>query len=212
LKIKQEILKNFIVLEGLDGAGTTTQLSLLERKIKELSIPHFCTFEPTKGPVGMLIRSILKTEDTVDAGTAAFLFAADRNEHLYHPDSGITDHLNNGELVASDRYLFSSLAYQSVLCDFDFVLSLNNIFPLPSHLFFIDVPIAICMERLVARAEKEIYETIDFQKKVLRGYEKTLLYYKSSGMSIHRIDGTLQPHTVFQKIWEILASLPIFKK
>jgi dTMP kinase len=212
LKTKQEIRESFMVIEGLDGAGTTTQLSLFDKKLEKESIPHFCTFEPTKGPVGMLIRSILRTENKVDAGTTAFLFSADRNEHLYHPDSGITGRLDNGELVISDRYLFSSLAYQSVMCDFDFVLSLNKSFPLPSHLFFLDVPIAICMKRLSERSTKEMYETSDFQEKVLEGYERTLSFYRYSGMTIHRIDGTLQPETVFQKIWDVVASLPILKK
>ncbi|MBN1698535.1 MAG: dTMP kinase [Spirochaetales bacterium] len=212
MKVNQDIIENFIVIEGLDGSGTTTQLDFFCAALERAGIPHTRSFEPTKGPVGGLIRSILKNKISVDALTMAFLFAADRNEHLKEPASGILSDCGNGRVVVSDRYLFSSLAYQSVLCDFDAVYTLNRLFPLPSHLFFLDVPIEVCMDRVGGRAEKEIYETAAFQEKVLEGYEKTFGVYAASGMAIHRIDGSLAPEVVFQKIWDIAGEWPIIKR
>ena len=93
------ILENFIVLEGLDGSGTTTQLEMLEERFKTLTIPFFSTFEPTKSGTGELIREILKGKKKVHPDTIAFLFAADRNEHLHAP----TDQENkwNGQVIYS---------------------------------------------------------------------------------------------------------------
>jgi dTMP kinase len=146
------VLEKFVVLEGLDGAGTTTQLKLLDRRMAAEGIPHFCTGEPTPGAIGRQIRSILKREVRVDPRTVALLFAADRNEHLYHPEVGILAHLQRGEVVISDRYLFSSLAYQSVECPFDYVRELNRPFPLPKLVLFVDTPVAVSQERLGRRA------------------------------------------------------------
>lgn len=206
------VLENFIVLEGLDGSGTTTQLELLEECLASLSIPFFSTFEPTKRKTGRLIRQILKGEEKAHPDTVAFLFAADRNEHLYDPDDGIISHLSRGELVICDRYLFSSLAYQSVTADFDFIWSLNLHFPLPSYLFFLDAPVHICMQRLSGREDKEIFEHSEFQENVLKGYRKTLKRFKNNPFHIHTIDGILPREKVFLKIWEKIESLPILKR
>lgn len=205
------VLENFIVLEGLDGSGTTTQLNLLEERLKTLNIPFFSTFEPTKSITGELIRNILKGEKQAHSYTVAFLFAADRNEHVCNPKEGIVAHLSRGELVICDRYLFSSLAYQSVSSDFDFIYSLNSHFPLPSHLFFLDTPVHICMQRLSEREGREIFEHTDFQENVLKGYRKTFAFFKEFPFHIHNIDGTLPREKIASKIWEKIESLPILK-
>ncbi|MBN2533294.1 MAG: dTMP kinase [Spirochaetales bacterium] len=206
------VLENFIVLEGLDGSGTTTQLALLEERIKALHVPFFSTFEPTKNTTGTLIREILKGEKDAHPDTVAFLFAADRNEHLYHPIDGILIHLFRGELVICDRYLFSSLAYQSVSSDYDFIYSLNRHFPLPAFLFFLDTPVDLCMQRLSDRKGREIFENREFQENVLKGYRKTLDIFKEYPLHIHQINGTLPREKIFSEIWEKIESLPIVKK
>ena len=212
METNQKILDNFIVIEGLDGAGTTTQLSLIEKHLKNKSIKHFITFEPTNNKTGNFIRSILKGAVTVEPNTMSYLFAADRCEHLYNPNDGIVAKHSKGNFIVCDRYLFSSLAYQSVSCGFDFVLKLNSFFPLPSHLFFIKTSIDTCMLRLKSREGKEIYEDYDFQKEVERGYNKVLSYYEKSKMNIHFLDGEQNPEDIFQKIWDIISLLPIFKE
>ena len=128
-----EILKNFIVFEGLDGAGTSTQSRLLSKEIKS----SFLTFEPTDSKIGGLIRDCLKKKINFDTLTLAFLFSADRRDHLYKKN-GIIDRCKQNQIVISDRYLFSSLAYQSIDYPFDQILELNKYFPLPEVVFFLD--------------------------------------------------------------------------
>ena len=87
--ILMNILNNFVVLEGGDGSGTTTQLKKLREKFdNEAGLPIlYDTFEPTNSPIGVLIRKSLRSELLLENETIALLFAADRNEHLNGPES-----------------------------------------------------------------------------------------------------------------------------
>ena len=122
---KIEIVTNFIVFEGLDGAGTTTQANLLEEKYNSLNIPCINSCEPTRGFIGKAIREVLSGDIKVASGTIAKLFVSDRHEHLYNPKDGILSRCKAGDFVISDRYLFSSLAYQSLDYGFDNVMELE---------------------------------------------------------------------------------------
>ncbi len=133
--IKKDILKKFIVLEGLDGSGTTTQIKMLSDKFKNSGIKLLVTAEPTDNRIGRIIRETLHHKYKIKPDTLALLFAADRNEHLFGK-KGIIDYLDEGYYVISDRYFFSSIAYQSLNCDLDWVIALNN-FPLPEYLFLL---------------------------------------------------------------------------
>jgi dTMP kinase len=208
-----EVLENFMVLEGLDGSGTTTQLLLADEALDSKGIPHLCTGEPTQGPVGRIIRKILKRQIQAAPATVALLFAADRNEHLYADEEGILSHLGRGELVICDRYLFSSLAYQSLACDPGFVLGLNHRFPLPKHLVFIDTTVDISQQRLSTRSPEspELYDGAEIQQDILSAYERGILLFANSGMRLHRLNGNLDPQLVFEKFWSIISSLPIVK-
>ena len=107
------ILKNFIVLEGIDGAGTSTQLNLLKNRLSPEKTVY--TAEPTTLSTGRFLRSVLRGDEKLTPETTAFLFAADRQEHVYGT-GGIVESCTSGKLVISDRYVFSSLAYQSITC------------------------------------------------------------------------------------------------
>lgn len=204
-----EILDNFLVIEGLDGAGTTTQAGLLARRCHDEGILNWLTSEPTTGAVGALIRRFLRGDEPVHPDTMALLFAADRSEHLNAPEVGIRARSGRGELVITDRYLFSSLAYQTVGCDPDFVAAANSRFPLPLILIYLDVPVEECVRRLAARSHREIYELLDFQEQVRERYEQLLPGYSDSGMEIARIDGTASADEIAEKIWKIVAAKPI---
>jgi len=206
---KKEIIKNFIVFEGLDGAGTTTQANLLNERLKLNNLPCLNSCEPTRGFIGRAIREVLSGEITVASGTIAKLFVSDRHEHIYNPDKGIISRCNAGDIVISDRYLFSSLAYQSLDYGFDRVLALNSTFPLPEHLFFLDVPPEICQKRLSSRDLLEIYEDQDLQENILNNYKKSLEIFKNTDMSIHILDGTLEKEELGKIIWSKLYHLPI---
>lgn len=202
------VLKKFIVIEGLDGAGTTTQLHLLEKRALERGIPAYCTWEPSSGPVGLLIRSILAREVSVHPCTLARLFAADRYDHLYGGGDNITARLGGGEYVFCDRYIFSSLAYQSLDCCFEEVFELNR-YPLPEHLIFLDVPEAECTRRMALRDREELFEAQVMQKSIRKNYQRAFDRFKDTGMTFHRIDGTMPAGAICEKIWSSIPGLPI---
>ena len=205
------VLDGFLVLEGLDGAGTTTQLALAAEKLASSGRPHFCTSEPTSGPVGRQVRDILTRRLEVEPRTLALLFAADRTEHLFEPGRGILDRRRRGELVISDRYLFSSLAYQSLACEFDFVLALNRDFPLPRHVVFLDTPVTESQRRLAARggARQELFDGIDLQDRIRANYHRSFKLFDSAGMELHVLDGREPPDRLFGKFWKIIESVPM---
>lgn len=185
----QPPLDRFIVFEGGDGAGTTTQLKLLARTLERSGIPHWITSEPTDEPEGRLIRRILSGELARDPGTLARLYAADRNEHL-RGDAGILARLARGETVVCDRYIFSSLAYQGVSCGPELPFELNSGFPLPQLLIFFDIEPELSMDRLGSRAKLDIFEKLPFQEKVRAAYKAAIQRYADSGMSVVVVDAS----------------------
>ncbi len=184
------ILKNFWVLEGLDGSGTTTQLKAISAKLENKGIRHFSTEEPTGYETGKFLRKVLSGEISVPQSTIAHLFSADRDNHINNTEYGILTHINNGEIVISDRYLFSSLAYQSIGYDYGKVMELNKDFPFPELVIFIDTPPENCISRINSRGNnKEIYEKIEYQKLVRLGYRKCFKNLPE-GCRLLTIDGT----------------------
>ena len=198
------ILKNFIVFEGIDGAGTSTQINRICGKNPQ---KFFQTAEPTSLETGKFLRKMLGGEFSVDEKTNSFLFAADRAEHLYGKN-GIIEQINNGKTVISDRYLFSSLAYQSISCGEELPKLLNSTFPLPEILFFFEIDPEISLKRVDSRNEKkEIYEKIETQKKIAMEYEKIISEYEnnpSCGMKIIRIDATKSIEEISETISKII--------
>ena len=199
------ILKNFIVFEGIDGAGTSTQIKKLIERDTTRFVP---TAEPTSNETGKFFRRMLGGEFTVDEKTNAYLFAADRCEHIFGK-GGVQELCESGKIVVSDRYFFSSMAYQSVSCGEELPKLLNSPFPLPEYLFYFVINPEISLGRVTARGEKkEIYETIEKQKKIAAQYEKVICEYEKNasetGMKIIRIDATKDIETISKEIWEIL--------
>ncbi|MFW6250911.1 MAG: dTMP kinase [Alkalispirochaetaceae bacterium] len=194
-----ELIDRFVVIEGLDGAGTTTQAKALAEALGETERVYL-TCEPTEGEIGRLIRRILHGEVPAEPRTVAHLYAADRTEHLYHGPDSVTARLEAEYLVICDRYLFSSLAYQSVHCGFDFVYRLNEPFPLPRYLFYLDIDPDLGEQRLSSREKRDIYERLAFQKEVKSFYERTLELYSRSGIEIHRLDGSLPVEELTESI------------
>jgi len=167
------------------------------------------TWEPTRGPIGRLLRSILAQETRSHPRTIALLYAADRNDHVHDPETGIRKHVAAGELVVCDRYVFSSLAYQSIECGFDYVMSLNCDFPLPQCVVFVDTPVAVCQERLAARGRPELYDEFAFQTRVRESYLEVFRRFESTGMRIAHVPGDRPAGLVHGDIWKVLEGLPI---
>lgn len=186
------IIKNFIVFEGIDGSGTSTQIKKLAESDPNGKI--ITTAEPTTNETGKFLRKMLAGDFSVDPKTAAYLFAADRCEHIYGKN-GVLEQTNAGNIVVSDRYIFSSLAYQSVSCGDELPRLVNSPFPLPEVLFYFVINPEISLKRVESRGEaKEIYEKLDYQIKTAELYEKVICEYENdsanNGMKVVRIDAT----------------------
>ncbi|OHD13821.1 MAG: dTMP kinase [Spirochaetes bacterium GWD1_27_9] len=197
------ILKNFIVFEGLDGAGTTTQAKLLSQKIKN----SFLTCEPTDNEIGKLIRKILKKEIWVDPFSLCLLFASDRNEHIFGKN-GIYQRCQDNQIVICDRYLFSSLAYQSLDIDMQKVYSLNKDFLLPEIVFFLDTSLDECKNRIKTRNEgEELFEKETIQNKILDNYLKGFSFFEKTDMKIYKLNGNLPIVELLQKEFDIITQI-----
>jgi len=189
----------FVVLEGLDGSGTTTQMNRLEEYCRRNNIPCWKTFEPSNGFIGRAAREVLEGREKVHPLTLAQLFAADRREHV----KAMEDHLKRGEWVLCDRYYYSSLAYQSLELPFETVRDLNREFPLPGHCFYLQCSVETSARRRGGRDSEDIYETDALQKRVADNYEKAFSHIPAKAGILHRIDGELTPEEITAAILEI---------
>jgi dTMP kinase len=166
----------FIVLEGIDGSGTTTQLGLLERHLQGRGRRVHPTREPSAGPVGRLLREILLGGHRLPDGAPAdglamaLLFAADRRDHLSRE---IEPALAAGMDVVSDRYLLSSLAYQAQEAERDWVATLARDLRAPDLTLLLDLPVAAAAarRRAAGRAD-ERYDADDVQARVAARYRE----------------------------------------
>ena len=207
------ILHNFIVFEGIDGAGTSTQLKILSQKIPEEKL--FISSEPSALPTGIFLRRLLKGEFQADERTTAYLFAADRCEHIFGK-GGIAEQAAAGKITVSDRYFFSSLAYQSVSCGRDIPRLVNSVFPLPELMFYFRIDPEVSFRRVISRGEKtEIYEKADFQKKTAALYDEVMKEYDRTpageGMKIVTLDASKSIAETAEIIWSYIEKLPILK-
>lgn len=195
-------IEHFIVLEGLDGAGTTTQLDRLVKHIGKKNPAVARTFEPTDSAIGRLIRSIQRGEESVTSESLALLYSADRHNHIYGK-GGIIELAGSGSFVLSDRYFYSSIAYQSSFCDPDFVRSINR-YPDPEFLIFIDTPVEECMKRIDKRdGRKEIFEKEEILRTVRSNYLKAFASLPCN-VKFLRLDGTLSIEETTKAILEFL--------
>jgi dTMP kinase len=184
----------FIVFEGLDGAGTTTQAKLLAERVQAQGRTVYLAHQPSEGPAGLLIRQILAGRAAtpqadgklamVDERVMALLFAADRLDHL---GSQIEPRLARGEDVILDRYTLSSLAYQGASISHEFIAQANRFARKPDLTLFLYVPSAIALERVRTRGAKlERYETAQQQQVIEREYSRLV----GTLASVVSIDGT----------------------
>lgn len=210
------VMKNFVVFEGIDGTGTTTQTKILKEYLKNNNLENKFNFssEPTPLATGKFLRQVLKGEIEVTNETSVYLFAADRQEHIFGK-GGIKEQTDAGKIAISDRYFFSSLAYQGISCGKELPYEVNKVFPLPEILFFFEIDPEISLERIAARGEQtEIFEKKDYLTKTAAAYEEIISFYekqKNTDMKIIRIDATKTREEIFEIIWTELSLLPILK-
>jgi dTMP kinase len=185
----------FICIEGLDGCGKTTQAKLLVKKLKKRHDAVY-TAEPSRGQMGRFIKKhYLHADSRGSAVTEALLFAADRVEHL---KSEVLPALEKGKIVVSDRYVFSSLAYQGAAgLDLKWIEEVNKHAVRPDLALFIDVDPKTVTGRL--KRKKSVMENLETQLKVREVYLK----YVENG-ALLRIDGDKSKREVTKEIWRVV--------
>ena len=185
-------------MEGLDGAGTTTQADLLCRFLRDSNHGAVLTAEPSGGPIGTMIRQMLSRRivqpsgESIDRETLALMFAADRLDHVA---SLVEPALERGAHVVSDRYYHSSFVYQGDIdgseeFDITWVRQLNDRARTPDMTFFFDVPVDVSLERLGERAQRDIYETREKLTRLEARYNQVVDLLQSEGEPILRLDAT----------------------
>jgi dTMP kinase len=198
----------FIAFEGIDGSGKSTQVKLLKEKLEQAGLKVYTTCEPTESPIGKIIRDIFTHKMEADHRVIAGLFVADRLDHLLNKTNGIIKMLEDGYTVITDRYYFSSYAYQSTHMDLNWVIQANSLSAgllRPDVNIFIDITPEQSMERLKkGRTSIELYETLENLQNVRNKYFEVMDLMQSEE-SIFKINGNRNAETISNEIWNNLA-------
>ena len=189
----------FICIEGLDGSGKSTQAKLLTKKLCKAGYNAVFTAEPSQGKIGKFIRKRLFEQERLPTTVEALLFAADRIEHVQNT---IVPALNEGKIVISDRYVYSSLAYQgSAGLDLTWIETINANAKKPDLSIFVDVAPEVVLDRL--KRKKSVMETLQTQVCVYEIYQK----YVERG-ELRRIDGVKSKNDVLNALYaEVICFL-----
>ena len=200
----------FIVFEGIDGAGTTTQARLLARWLERKGRVVHQTAEPSSGPLGNLLRQAMRRRlvgadgEPLDPRAFAALFVADRADHL---TGEIEPALARGEDVICDRYVLSSLAYQGLDADLDWVTALNAPMRAPDLTLFLDVDAEVAAKRRAGRGGKaEIYEVDAFLRRVVEAYRNVIKLRPRDG--VVTLDGSDTVRAVHTTCRDAVSLLP----
>jgi dTMP kinase len=215
----------FIVIEGIDGSGKSEQFQRLTKRLKRRGYNLVATREPTKVyPVGRLIERVLREEEQVSEEALALLFAADRADHT---ERKIKPALEEGAVVVSDRYVHSSLAYQSrgmgKELDLDWVKMINRYALEPDAVVFLDVSPEVGQARLsngqVRIKDHSYFEDISQQERIRTVYlevlnledtplgSKKVVVSQAGGTIVYRVDGSLTADEVEKVVWRQVSGL-----
>ncbi len=178
-----------IALEGIDGSGTTTQAKRLAAWMNGQGLETHLTCEPSNGPLGQLLRRFLRRElPGVDAAALALLFAGDRVDHVR---SEILPRLQRGLNVVTDRYVYSSLAYQGLDLKLSWVAQINSLAPEPDLTCYLRVDPLLARSRRDGRGEgEEIFDADPLQQRIARRFDEI---FESLGSGGIRPDPPLDP-------------------
>jgi len=192
-----------IALEGVDGSGKSTQAELLAESLKKDGHPVMLTREPTQGPAGeRLRRYLLGPSRHLSATEELELFMADRREHVALV---IKPALAEGKVVITDRYYYSSAAYQGTLgLNPEEILAANEAFaPAPDLVFILELPVPEAWRRLTQKGIKarQVSESFPYLEQV------AAIYAGFRGPRLRRIDASRPPLEVQAQIWAEVRNL-----
>lgn len=196
----------FIVFEGLDGCGKTTQLFNLKRKLNEYGVRCLYEREPSDGIIGIITRGAVKKKLEFRQESLAHLFAADRFEHVVND---VLPQLDNGVAVLCDRFVFSNLAFQSMVLPMETVWDYNRITTdllMPDLTIFIDVPAEVCAKRIRnERVHLELFEDSDKTSLVRDNFLKSFELVNNANIAV--INGEKSEGIVFDHVWDAVKPL-----
>lgn len=200
----------FLAFEGIDGSGKSTQAQRLLARLQARGVRCRGTQEPSDGPVGAMLRQILTGRMAADGRVIAGLFTADRLDHLVNPRDGILEQVRSGVTVVTDRYYFSSYAYQGVDVDMDWLIDSNRLSAellRPDATIFLDVPVPQALERIGRnRSHTELFEKED---RLTATREKYLEAFERLGgrETVLTVDADADADTVEEWVWAAVAHL-----
>lgn len=205
----------FIVFEGIDGSGISTQAELFRLWLEKKGIEHHLTKEPSEGPVGAIIRlAIAKRLVYVDRAspveginpvTLALLFAADRVDHL---QTDILSKLAIGVTVICDRYYLSSYAYQGIDVDLEWLQTVNRFARRPDLIVLIDTPAELSSRRMARnRWRVDLFEDVKKLEEVRQRFLTIAGRPEMAGERIEIVDGSGSPQSVHREVVRIARPL-----
>jgi len=191
----------FIVFGGIDGAGKTTQVRLLDEHLRQAGYDVVCLKEPTEGPWGQKLRQLAQLgRQEISPATELEWFLQDRHEDVEH---NIQPALARRQIVVLDRYYFSTMAYQGALqLDPEEIRARNEAFaPPPDLLFLLHLPAAQGWQRVRQRGMLSHFERLDYLERVAAIFGAMDFPY------LRRIDATADPLTMQEHIWQEVVGL-----
>lgn len=200
----------FIVIEGLDGSGKSTQIRLLSERLRAMGRRVYETAEPTPSAIGGLVRDALSGLTPRSGAEIAALFMADRVAHNSNPVNGISVMLGKGYDVICDRYYYSSLAYQGTVTDGEWVRSINVDCPeirRPDLCVFLDLSDEECLRRMDSgRAVREIYENANALIAIRKRYYE--VFRRMEGReNIAVVDAARTPEAVAEEVFAAVKAV-----
>jgi len=190
----------FIAVEGIDGSGKSTTIKELKKYLENKGHNVLLTAEPTDMPSGKLIREVLAKKEgdiPLTHEMLALMFASDRLNHLREE---IWPALKNKKTVITDRYFFSSVAYQSVNVSYEWVKGINRFATMPDVVVFIDVSIDRALKRLsIFRQKTELYETREYLEQIDRNYRTVIADFQEH-LKVIYLDGNLGMDEIYSDI------------
>ena len=200
----------FIVIEGIDGAGKTTQAELLESHLRSLGRRVWRTAEPTSFPTGVSLRQALGGKIKKTECEMAVMFVLDRIAHNIHPTEGIRAILDDGQDIICDRYYYSTLAYQGHSTDYEWTKRMNIDCPeilKPDLCIYLDLTPEQSLDRISrGRESVEIYENIETLSRVRAAFMRVFEDLSDSD-KIAIIDAYRTPDEIASDIKNLVNSL-----